>query len=317
MEAHEENYPNRRRPWVAVFLSLVMPGLGHIYCGDIKSGIVIMLVIAVISSCWVVGMMHEGTPALTFLLMMWGIIILATVFAAIDAFRRARHTRYDYTLKDYNHWGIYLSLIWIAGAGTLGYTAFVKTNLFEAFRVPAWSMAPTIMAGDRLTASKIAYRKTEPKRGDVILFKNPADRTMNYIKRIVALGGDTVEIRNGELLINDRALERQWIQKKTLTIGEKKLEGDIYRETNGDCRYQVFISKETSDAANAERDFGPVTVPQYQCFVMGDNRNHSIDSRNFGSISIGAIKGKFQTIYWPFRNKTVLDGQSQTAEAGR
>jgi signal peptidase I len=171
-------------------------------------------------------------------------------------------------------------------------------------------MAPTIMAGDRLTASKVAYRKAEPKRGDVILFKNPADRTMNYIKRIVALGGDTVEIRNGELLINERALERQWIQKKILAIGEKKLEGDVYWETNGDCRYQVFVSKETSDTANAERDFGPVTVPQYQCFVMGDNRNHSIDSRNFGSISIGAINGKFQAIYWPFRNKTVLEEQS-------
>jgi len=312
MEAHEENHPNRRRPWIAVFLSLVMPGLGQIYCGDIQNGIVIMLVIAVLSSCWVVGMMHEGTPALTFLLMMWGIILLATVFAAIDACRRARRTRYDYTLKDYNHWGIYLALIWIAGAGTLGYTAFVKTSLFEAFRVPNYSMAPTITAGDRLTASKIAYRKTDPKHGDVVLFKNPADRTMNYIKRIVALGGDTLEIRNGELLINDRALERQWVQKKTFAMGEEKLEGDVYWETNGDCRYQIIVSKGASDAAGGEQNFGPVTVPPYHCFVMGDNRNHSIDSRNFGSISLGAIKGKFQAIYWPYRNRVVLDARLQS-----
>jgi len=309
MEAQESNRSNRRRPWVAVFLSLAMPGLGQIYCGDIRSGIVIMLVIAVLSSCWVVGMMHEGTPALTFLLMMWGIILLATVFAAIDACRRARRTRYDYTLKDYNHWDIYLSLIWIAGAGTLGYTAFVKTNLFEAFRVPAWSMAPTIMAGDRLTASKIAYRKAEPKHGDVVLFKNPADRSMNYVKRIVALGDDTVEIRNGQLLINGRALERQWVRKKTFAMGKETLEGDVFRETNGDCRYQIFVSKETSDTAAGERDFGPVTVPPYHCFVMGDNRNRSIDSRNFGAISLGAINGKFQAIYWPYRNRAVLDGE--------
>jgi len=307
MEAHEENHPNRRRPWIAVFVSLLMPGLGQIYCGDIRSGIVIMLVIAVLSSCWVVGMMHEGTPALAFLLMMWGIIVLATVFAAIDAYRRARRTKYDYELKDYNHWDIYMSLIWIAGAGTLGYTAFVKTNLFEAFRVPGYSMAPTIVAGDRLTASKIAYRETDPKRGDVVLFKNPADRSMNYIKRIVAMGGDTVEVRNGELLINGRALERQWVRKETLATGKEKLEGDVYRETNGDCRYEIFVSKETSDAARAERDFGPVTVPPYHCFVMGDNRNHSIDSRNFGVLSLGAIRGKFKAIYWPYQHRAVLD----------
>ena len=307
MEAHEDNYPNRRRPWVAVFLSLVMPGLGQIYCGDIKSGIAIMLVIAIFSSGWVIGMMHESTPPLAFLSMMWGIILLATLFAAIDSYRRARRTRYDYKLKDYNHWGIYLALIWIAGAGTLGYTAFVKAKLFEAFYVPAGSMAPTIMPGDRLTASKIAYRKARPKRGDIVLFKNPADRTTNYIKRIVALGGDTLEVRNGELLINGRALKREWVENKTLTIGKEQVQGDIFVETNADARYRIFISKEAADASSGRKDFGPVTVPTYHCFVMGDNRNRSIDSRSFAALSLGAIRAKFQAIYWPPRNWTALD----------
>jgi signal peptidase I len=212
-------------------------------------------------------------------------------------------------LKDYNHWGIYVALIWIAGAGTLGYTVFVKTNMFEAFRVPVYSMAPTIMEGDRLTASKIAYRKTDPKRGDIVLFKNPEHRTINNIKRIVALGGDTLEIRNGEFLINGQALKREWVEKKTLGMRKKKVEGDVFLETNGDARYQVFISSQTSDVAKKEQDFGPVTVPPYHCFVMADNRNHSIDSRNYGSISLGAINGKFLSIYWPYRNWAVLDAQ--------
>lgn len=307
MEANENNYPNRRRPWTAVFLSLVMPGLGQIYCGAIRSGIAIMLVIAVLSSAWVAGMMHESTPALPFLLMMWGIVMLATVFAAIDAYRRARRTRYDYKLKDYNHWGIYLALIWIAGAGTIGYTAFVKTNLFEAFRVPAYSMAPTIVPGDRLTASKTAYRKTDPKRGDIVLFKNPADRNMNYIKRIVALGGDTVEIKNGDLIINGQPCQRQWMQKETLKMEKETIEADVFWEINAGARYRILIAKGTSDAPKAEQDFGPLTVPPYHCFLMGDNRNRSRDSRNFGPISLGAIKGKFQAIYWPYKNWALLD----------
>ncbi|MBW8035402.1 MAG: signal peptidase I [Planctomycetes bacterium] len=302
MEAKEKDFPNRRKPWVAVFLSMIMPGLGQVYCGDIINGIVIILVITVFSSLWMVGIMHPNTPFLPFSAMMWGVVLLATVFAAIDAYRRARRTRYDYKRKDYNHWVIYLALVWIAGAGSIGYTAFIKKNICSAFSIVNNSMAPTILKGDRAIAGKRAYTRNDPERGDVVLCKYPKNRKYNYIKRIVALGGDTVEIKDGKLLINDQPLKTEWLEKKTIQQKDKKIEGDVFWETNGNVCYQVFISKDG-------KDFGPVTIPEYHCFVMGDNRNHSKDSRHFGTISIGAIKGKFRSIYWPLQRRANLDPQ--------
>lgn len=302
MEAKEKDFPNRRKPWVAVFLSMIMPGMGQVYCGDIVNGIVIMLAITMCSSLWMFAMIRQGTLVIPFFAMMWGVVLLATVFAAIDAYRRAKRTRYDYKLKEYNRLGIYLALFWIAGAGTIGYTAIVKKNICEAFYIPVNSMSPTIMQGDRALADKMVYTRNDPQRGDVVLFKNPKNRRINFIKRIVALGGDTLEVKNSMLIINGQTLKTEWAEKNTIQQKDKEIEGDVFWETNGNARYKVFISE-------GGKDFGPVTIPPYHCFLMGDNRNHSWDSRDFGALSLGAIKGKFRSIYWPFERRATLNAQ--------
>lgn len=308
----ETDYPNRRRPWIAVFLSLLMPGMGQIYCGSIVEGLVLMLIVIMFSTLWIFGMIvdkvREGTPLAVFI-MPWVFVLMATVIAAIDAYRRARRTRYDYTLKDYNRWDVYLVLLWICGAGTFGFTAIVKMNLYEAFFVPVNSMAPTIMANDRVFASKISYNFKTPQYGDVVLFKNPANRKINNIKRVVALGGDTVEIRDGQLLINGTVLEREKAGTKTVRVGEHFVEGEIYWECNGNARYQIFASEKEIEGKTLKSDFGPVAVPQYHCFVMGDNRNHSEDSRQYGTLSFGALKGQLKHIYWPPKHWVTLDAK--------
>ncbi|MHC4551738.1 MAG: signal peptidase I [Planctomycetota bacterium] len=309
-DMQEKDFPNRRRPWTAVFLSLVTPGLGQVYCGSIKDGIAVIGVVVMFSMLWTVGIMHPKTPFWSFTLMMWGVIHLATILAAVDAYFRARKVRYDYALKEFNHWAIYLTLAWIAGAGVIGYTAFFKFKMFEAFRIPVNAMAPTIMGGDRAIANKMAYDHQQPKYGDVVLFKNPENRKQSNIKRVVALGGDTVEIKNGRLLINGQMLAREWVEKKTLRMN-KQIEGDIFWERNGDSRYQIFVSEQTSDAKTTVKDFGPVTVPSHHCFVMADNRNHPADSRQFGALSLGALKGKFTQIYWPLQRRATLDARQE------
>jgi signal peptidase I len=300
-QVNESEYPNRRRPWTAVFLSLVMPGLGQIYCGDIGSGIAIISVMAVFSTLWMVGMLHKETPVLSFSLILWGIGLLVTVFAPIDAWLKACRTRYDYKLKDYNHWALYLALVWICSAGAMGYTFLFRNIMVEKFYIGSYPMSPAIMKGDSLIADKMAYDKTEPQRGDVVLFKNPENRKQGRIRRIVALGGDTVECKNGQLLINGRPLERQWVKTMTLP-GQEKIEGDVFYEINNGVRYQVLIAKSSSSTEAAVADFGPMAVPPYHCFVMCDNRSETNDSRTFGSISIGAIQGKFRYLYSPSRD---------------
>ncbi|MHC4526093.1 MAG: signal peptidase I [Planctomycetota bacterium] len=301
----EKDFPNRRQPWTAVFLSLISPGLGHVYCGSIQIGIGIMMLFVMFSTLWLVGIMHPKTPALPFSIMMWGVISLATVLVPIDAYRTARKTRYDYSLKDYNRWAVYLMLIWISGAGCIGYAFYIKT-IVGNFRVPKNTMVPTIMARDRAFSNNIAYDYKNPEYGDVVLFKNPKNRKSNYIKRVVALGGDTVEMSDGQLLINGMVLERELVGTKTFWMKKKQVEGEVFWETNGSARYQTFFSGQESGIGEQKKDFGPVTVPQYHCFVMGDNR-HSEDSRMFGSISYGALKGRFTQIYWPPRHWGTLD----------
>lgn len=308
----EKDFPNRRRPWIAVFLSLLMPGIGQIYCGSIVEGLVLMCIVTVFSTFWIFGMIvervREKTPMAVFV-MPWVFVLMATVVAAIDAYRRARRTRYDYTLKDYNRWDVYLVLLWICGAGTFGFTAIVKMNLFEAFIVPVNSMAPTIMADDRVLANKTTYNHENPEYGDIVIFKNPDNRKINYIKRVVALAGDTVQVKDGQLLINGNILKRELAGTQTLHVGKHVVEGEIYWESNGNSRYQIFVSKQEIENQTQQKNFGPVTVPQYHCFVMGDNRNHSEDSRNFGSLSYGALKGRPTQIYWPSEHWATLDAK--------
>jgi len=293
---NKENVRNQRRPWIAALLSLVMPGLGHVYCGDIESGIVIMSIVTGFSAGWLVGIVHPNTPFLSFSVGVWSILLLALLIAVIDSYRRALRTRYDYVLKDYNHWGLYLCLLWIAGAGSIGYTVFVKKTMFEALRVPVNTMAPTIMAGDRMIVSKLAYRDKNPQRGDIVIFKNPANLRETNVKRIVALGNDTIELKQGHLIINGQPLARERIDAKTITCNEQPVPGSTYWESNGNACYPVFIPEQTETL-----DFGPVTVPPYHCFLMADARNPHHDSRYYGAVSLGAILGKYQTVYWPPR----------------
>ncbi|AEV69634.1 signal peptidase I [Acetivibrio clariflavus] len=142
-------------------------------------------------------------------------------------------------------------------------TKFVILNAY----IPTGSMEDTIMPGDRVFASRIHYFFTEPKRGDIIVFKYPDDESINYVKRVIGLPGEKVEIRNGEVYINDVKLDEPYIKEE--------------------------MSKE---------DLGPYQVPEDSYFVMGDNRNNSNDSRRWlttNYVHKSKILGKVAFQYFP------------------
>lgn len=134
-------------------------------------------------------------------------------------------------------------------------------NRFIIFRVevPSGSMENTIMTGDKVVTFRLSYLFSDPKRGDIVVFPFPDDEEVDYIKRIIGLPGDTIEIRKGVLYINDDPYEEDYL-------------------------------KEPMD----EEDFGPVTVPEDSYFMMGDNRNSSMDSRAWRNkfVKGDKIKGK-------------------------
>jgi signal peptidase I, bacterial type len=134
--------------------------------------------------------------------------------------------------------------------------------------VPTSSMEPTIMVNDRLIANRLSYNFTSPKRGDIVVFKYPDDENVLYVKRIIGLSGETVNITKGSVYINGEKLDEPYIS--------------------------------TSIAGN----FGPYTVPDGSYFMMGDNRNNSQDSRYWKNkyVSKDKILGKALFKYYPFQN---------------
>jgi signal peptidase I len=165
----------------------------------------------------------------------------------------------------------------------------VRTFIIQAYKIPSGSMKPTLLIGDHILVNKFIYgikipyfRKiifpvTDPRRGDIIVFIYPNDRSKDFIKRVIGLGGEKIEIKNKIIFIN----------------------GKEYTDAIG-----VYSDKVIYPAAMQPRDnFGPVTVPEGSLFVMGDNRDESMDSRFWGFVDLKDVEGKAFIIYWSWNHE--------------
>ncbi len=140
----------------------------------------------------------------------------------------------------------------------------IHTFIMQNFRIPSGSMEPTLQIQDYIFASKLAYRLDEPKRGDIVVFKYPKDTSRYFVKRLIALGGETVALKDSQLYIDGQLVPEDYLPPG-LRFGS----------------------------------YGPVTVPEGYYFMMGDNRNNSSDSRDWGFVPRNLIVGKEIFIYWP------------------
>ena len=147
-----------RLPWLAALLSLLMPGVGHAYCGKLTRGLAFGLLYGFAIPA-ILGLLAYLGPASTVLFgfLMVAATIGVVVVATVDACRLARRTRRDYAPKACNSPGIYLLLGLLIQGSNVGYALHVRSSLFEAFRIPAASEYPTIIPGDRILVAKITY----------------------------------------------------------------------------------------------------------------------------------------------------------------
>jgi signal peptidase I len=185
----------------------------------------------------------------------------------------------------------------------------------EAFKIPSGSMIETLAIGDFIFVNKLSYRTEvpytalgmkvpgggttlmhwdEPERGDVVVFRYPNDQRIDYIKRVVALPGDQVEVRRGVLYVNGNEHKRRFVRKyrydSQSCVPE---EVRLYTEDNGERVYSVLARA----GVQAGENFGPVTIREGHFFAMGDNRDNSSDSRVFGQAPITNIKGKAMFVW--------------------
>jgi signal peptidase I len=295
----------KRHIWLAVLLSLIMPGLGQVYCGRLKRGLVLnflnILPLPIIIGLFSLSDSPSMMQIAIALLLAGGIVQLTAI---IDSAFLAKRSA-GYQLKDYNSPLVYVLLVLIVTGGGIGSALYLRNQRLEAYRVPAASCYPTIMPNDRILANKHAYNRTDPKRGDLVVHICPFDRHSNYIKRIVAVAGDTVEMKDNQLYINGHKLTRRKLPESTLdkiriTVEGKPLEGEAFEETNGNAKYNIFLAEPPRD--DTAGDFEKITVPEHHCFVLGDNRNNSRDSRHFGPGPLATIIGRADYIYWPAKD---------------
>ncbi|MBW2038270.1 MAG: signal peptidase I [Deltaproteobacteria bacterium] len=160
---------------------------------------------------------------------------------------------------------------------------FVRAFVVQAFKIPSGSMEPTLLVGDHIMVNKFIYgirmplvgkrlfTIKKPRRGDVIVFIYPRDRSKDFIKRVIGLEGEKIEIKGQKIYVNDCLLEDPW---------------GVYSRTN------PFWG------LSAKENFGPVTVPPGSLFVLGDNRDNSQDSRFWGFVPIKDVLGKAFIAYW-------------------
>lgn len=161
---------------------------------------------------------------------------------------------------------------------------FIRTFVVQAFKIPSGSMLPTLLIGDHLLVNKFIYGIRvpftgnilipikSPKHDDVVVFRFPKDRSIDYIKRVVGTAGDTIEIKDKKVFINGRAIQDP---------------------------HAHFTSSAVLDEKASPRDnLGPILVPEERIFVMGDNRDNSYDSRFWGFVDERDILGKAFILYW-------------------
>jgi signal peptidase I len=167
---------------------------------------------------------------------------------------------------------------------------FIRSFIVQAFKIPSGSMLPTLQIGDHILVNKFLYglrlpypfekmliEWKQPNHGDVIVFIYPKDRTKDFIKRVIGVPGDTVEIRHKQVYLNGVKMEDP----------------------------HATFADEDREVPGLRDNFGPITVPEHHIFVMGDNRDRSHDGRFWGYVDLDDVKGKAFLIYWSW------DGQDR------
>jgi signal peptidase I len=261
--------PRRKSRALAAMLSLIAPGSGHVYDGQVRRGVLLFGAL-IASQAIMIGAAAQIPPRFTALVTYVSVIAVVSLaiylFCALDAARLARRP------GDAPRWYVTTGAViavWLGGAVAGELTGRIKPLLpWRMFSMPSGSMEPTLRAGDQFLGDMTYFRQHPPARGDVIVYRLPKDPGTIYVKRIVALAGDRIVFREGRAFVNGVAMVEPYIKA-------------------GDPR-SMF---------NNTQEF---TVPADHVFVAGDNRSNSTDSRvtTHGFVPVGNITGRASEIFW-------------------
>lgn len=251
-----------RKPWLAGFLSLIATGLGQVYNGEWKKGVVYFLIESAAAMGFILAFRHFGV-------MVAGIAILVVFnfYVVGEAVVSARSKR-EYVLQPCNRKWVYILLLSLNMVLGITSDTILSTYFFQSYKISSGSMLPTYQLGDHFIVEKFGST-AEVNRGEVIVFEFPEDVSKDFVKRVIGMPGDTFEIKEKSVYINGQLVEEPFVQ------------------------HTKYTNEPIRD------DFGPLSLGPDEYFVMGDNREASYDSRWWGPVKRDAILGRVMYIYFP------------------
>jgi len=275
---------------VTILLTLICPATAIIYNGKLRSGIIVAFVLMLIE------LLVYALLGISFFILLLGILFLAAIlffFMVVNIRSTVRVNEHPIPfVKKGWLWiiGVFIGINLLCWMGNI----VIEQYTIKAYKVPTGSMEPALLPGDYLMAGS-GVKTSDILRGDIIIFQYPGDRSQKYLKRVVALGGDKVRIEDKQLYIND--------EKTPLPFGATLADSHCYPHSyqgnwvKGEDGTNIWLT-------TGSRDNMPETIiPLDQFFVLGDNRDNSVDSRNFGSVDIDMVVGKAKFIHFSWDSK--------------
>lgn len=289
-----------RHGWGAGVLSVIVPGLGHVYAGRARRGLAMALLAASMGAGALFLSMVVPVPVLRVFLLLAPLLVLLGV--AADAFRTAASAPNQFWGKWYNRWYVYAA-IWLAAAfivQPLVYAAITR-HVAQAFVVPSTGMEPTLLQGDYILAAPI---RGQPIRLAMPVVYQGSDGIVR-VQRIAALPGDTVEMRRKTLFINGRIRREPYVQHID----------PAYDPVDEQMGWQEdFLARAQPEYQPSRDNWGPLVVPAGEYLVLGDNRDNSLDSRYLGFAPRERIRRR---PVWIYLSRDAVEGEYRWSRLGR
>lgn len=301
-----------RKPWLAVLASLVLPGMGQLYNGEPNRAIWLFLTFALMSIpglALVALYLPDGWMVPTLVL---GLLITLAIwiYGMWQAWRTAR-AKQEYRAQPWQISGVYALIFVLCDLVSLPLlTMYVREHQVEPFRIPSHSMEPSVMQGDYIFADK-RYNcpgcRQGVHRGDIAIFAYPNDRSVRYIKRVIALPGDLVDYRNQQISVNGQPLQTKLVGAAEGTYNEQ-IDGrswQVNHARGSEPAQPESVTPPMNRVASKPTTELNFRVPDGQVFVMGDNRGASVDSRAFGTVPLQDVLGRARQVWFSSDQGTI------------
>ena len=288
--------PKKRRAWLAALLSLLMPGLGQLYNRQVRLAFVLMILGVLLSmpARWAIAAAPAGSVT-TVAAIVFALGLAIPLFAIVQAVMAAKRAG-SIALAWFNRWYVYAGLYVLVVI--LGLIAnLLPIPSITSYSMPSGSMVPTLLVGDYSVARTRAFEGRLPERGELAVFRPPSEEEVDFVKRIVGLPGDRIQLRDGRLYLNGAMVERVPIgAMEVAQLLEGFEQAKVYRETlPGGASYLITEFGDDRGLDNTAE----FVVPADHVFVLGDNRDASNDSRSgLGFIPLSNLHDKQLFIFW-------------------